>query len=124
MNTINFPKMFNGNSTIINTGNKASIECIHLLLSSEVGELFGDPDFGIRLKKYTFNQNNYILKDILIDEIYTQLATFCPQLILDRKNITIKQKENKLYAEIVAKNRIDFQTNVYSLVIFENEDGE
>ena len=32
--------------------------------------MFGDPDFGIRLKRYTFNQNNYILRDVLIDEIY------------------------------------------------------
>ena len=32
------------------------------------------------LNKYLFDQNNYILKDMLIDTIYTQLALFLPQL--------------------------------------------
>lgn len=121
MNCVSFPKMFKNNSTLINKGNKATRECIHLLMSSEVGELFGDPDFGIRLKKFMFNQNNYVLRDILIDEIYTQLNTFCPQITVTRKDIKIRQQGHKLFAIIKAINKVDFVTNTYNLILFEEE---
>ena len=64
MNCISFPKLFKGNQTLIKKDIDATSECMHLLLSSEVNEMFGNPDFGIRLKKFTFDQNNYILRDI------------------------------------------------------------
>ena len=60
MNSICWPKIFHGNSTTVLQGFEASKRCVHLLLSSETGELFGDPDFGIKLKRYVFDQNNYI----------------------------------------------------------------
>lgn len=80
MNCIGFPKMFSGNAAVVVSDEKnlATIECVDLLLHSEAGDLFGDPDFGIRLKRYIHNQNDFILRDILIDEIYTAIATFCP----------------------------------------------
>lgn len=122
MNCLAFPKMFKGNQTLINSDYAATSECIHLLLSSEVGTLFGDPDFGLKLKKYTFHQNNYILRDILIDEIYTQISTFCPQVYLERKNIQITQEGSKLYATIQCKNQSDFTTNTYNLVLLDDEE--
>lgn len=124
MNSIGFPKMFRGNSTIVTEGNEAVRNDLHLLLSSENGEFVFDPGWGIKLKKYTFNQNNYILRDILIDELYTKILTFFPQLVLTRKDIRIKQSGKKLFAEIQAKNTLDFKTNMYSLVIFEQEGEE
>ena len=36
--------------------------------------------FGILLKHYMFNQNSYVLKDMLIDTLYTQIAIFLPQV--------------------------------------------
>ena len=80
MKSMAFPSMFNSNSTKIKKDLDATKQNTLLLLHSEKGELFGDPYFGIRLKRYLFEQNNFILKDILIDEIYTQLALFLPQL--------------------------------------------
>lgn len=124
MNTIAWPKIFKGNSTLIVKDNEAVLNSIHLLLSSELGELFGDPDFGLRLKRYTFEQNNYVLRDILIDEIYTQLSTFCPFIILNRNNIRLTSEGSKLYAVITCKNRSDFTTNTYNLVLFQNEEEE
>ena len=122
MNCIAFPRIFKGNSTVVLEDTDATMVCMHLLLSSEVKDLFGDPGFGIRIKKYTFNQNNYILKDILIDELYTQITTFCPQVYLERKNIDIIQEGNKLFAIISCKNQKDFQTNTYKLVLLEDEE--
>lgn len=123
MNCINFPKMFRGNSTSILTddtlNNNATLTCLHLLLGSESGTLFGDPDFGIMLRKYIFDQNNYILKDILIDEIYTKISTFCPQIFLERKNIQIVNSKSTLYVTITCKNRENFKTNTYNLKLYD-----
>lgn len=125
MNSIGFPKMFNGNSTIVNSeadSAKSVLEWLHLLLSSEVGTLQCDPDFGLRLKRYTFDQNNYILRDILIDEIYTQITTFCPCVYLERKNITIKSDGYKVYATIICKDQKTFKSNMFDLVLYRNEE--
>lgn len=121
MNSINWPSMFKGNSTSVKQGNDAVLTCLHLLLSTEQGELLGDPEFGIKLKAYTFEQNNYILKDIIIDELYTKIRTFCPQLYLERKNIIITQEKNKLTAHISCKNQEDFETNTFDLVLYDTE---
>ena len=124
MNIIGFPKIFNGNSTIIKYGNDATKQAIRLLLSCECGEFFGDPDFGIHLKRYFFEQNNVILKDILIDEIYTKIVDYCPQIYLERKDITMFISGNKLVANIVYKNQETFITNMFSLVLFKVEGSE
>lgn len=127
MNSIGFPKMFKGNATIVNTDeyldNKATLSCLHLLLSSESGTLFGDPEFGIQLRKYYFEQNNYILRDILIDELYTKISTFCPQIYLERKNIEIISSGSTLYARINCKNQQTFENNTYNLVLLESEEN-
>jgi len=121
MNSIGFPKMFNANSTIVKTGIEATKTCLHLLLSSEQG-LFGDPEFGVKLKRYTFDQNNYILRDIIIDELYSKITIFCPQLFLERKDIKITQDGSRLYVNIKAINREDFTTNTYDLELLNYEE--
>jgi len=118
-----FPNMFKSNSTNVTTSSlQATKQNTKLLLYSEKGSLFGDPYFGIRLKRYIFDQNNYILKDILIDEIYTQLALFIPQLKVERKDIKIVQEMAKIYCSFKGTNQIDFTVNSYNLVLYnENE---
>ena len=128
MNCLNFPKMFRGNSTLVDTyedyirgdeynKNPTSV-CLDLLLKSERRGMFGDPEFGIRLKYYTFNQNNYVLKDILVDEIYNQITTFCPQIGIDRKDIVVSmQEKGKLHIKIQYINKLDFTTDMYNLVL-------
>ena len=77
MRSFKFPKMFNSNSSQIwraDEYNKATRQNALLLLQSERGEFECDPYFGILLKHYMFNQNSYILKDMIIDTLYTQIA--------------------------------------------------
>ena len=124
MKSIAFPKMFNKNSTNISKDFNATKQNTLLLLHSEKGDLFGDPYFGIRLKRYLFDQNNYILKDIIIDEIYTQLALFMPQLIVKRNDIKIKQDRAKLYCNFKATNQANFKTDMYSLVLYDEDDQD
>lgn len=127
MKSIEFPKMFNTNNTrVVKDYLKATKQNTLLVLRSEKGELFGDPYFGIRLKRYLFDQNSYILKDVIIDEIYTQLALFVPQLKVQRKDINIvqDQEKGKLYCTVKGINQIDFTTNTYNLVLYEDESND
>lgn len=124
--SIRFPDMFNSNSTKIVKDLDATKQNALLLLYSEAGELFGDPYFGVRIKNYIYDQNNYILRDIIIDELYTKLAIFLPQVKVERKDIKIVQDQQKakLYCNFKATNMIDFTTNMYSLVLFDQESAE
>jgi len=124
MKSLQFPNMFKTNSTLVtDTYLDATKQNTHLLLSCEKGELFGDPYFGIKLKGYLFDQNSYVLRDILIDEIYTQLALFIPQLKVNRNDIEIIQNKQKglLICKFKGVNQIDFTVDTYNLVLYSNE---
>ena len=122
MRSIKFPKMFGTNNTLVWTEAeylKATTQNVKLLLASVRGELLGDPYFGLLLKKYTFDQNNYILRDMLIDMIYTQLAIFIPQVRVSRPDINIisDKKRGQLICEFTGISQIDYTPNTYSLVL-------
>ena len=119
MKSIAFPKMFNTNSTNISTDFDATRQNTFLLLRSEKGELFGDPYFGIRLKRYLYEQNNFILREAIIDEIYPQLALFMPQLIVRKEDIKIVAERAKLYCNFKARNQANFKTDMYNLVLYD-----
>ena len=127
MRSIQFPRMFNTNSTnvIKSTDYLASTkQNMKLLLATERGELFGDPYFGLMIKHYLFDQNNYILRDAIIDMIYTQVAIFIPQVHINRKDIEIIQDKEKakLYCRISGTNQIDYQLNTFYLELFNERD--
>jgi hypothetical protein len=90
-------------------------------LQCERGELIGDPYFGLLLKHFIFDPNSYILRDQIIDMIYTQLAGFIPQVYVERKNISVFQdrEKGKLYCEFSGVNQIDYTNNTYQLVLFD-----
>lgn len=127
MRTIKFPKMFNTNNTRVWKSSEhldATKQSTILLLHSMRGELFGDPYFGIMLKRYLFDQNSYILRDAIIDMIYTQLAIFIPQIKIKREDINIVQNKAKgrLECTFSGINQIDYTHNTYNLVLFDERD--
>lgn len=124
MKSFEFPKMFNSNSSRLTSDLEATKQNTLLLLSTEKGELTYDPFFGIKLKRYLFDQNNYVLKDIIIDEIYTQLAIFVPQLRVNRKDIKITQdkEKGKLYCSFKGINKANYELDTYNLILFEDEE--
>ena len=125
MRSLKFPKMFNTNSSNVWKSTEyleATKQNTILLLHTTRGELFGDPYFGLMLKKYMFDQNNFVLKDAIIDMIYTQLAIFIPQVKVQRKDINIVQdrEKGKLYCEFSGINQIDYTNNTFNLVLLED----
>ncbi len=127
MRSFKFPKMFNTNSSNIwksSEYNSQTTQNAIIMLHCERGELFGDPYFGLMLKHYLFDQNNYVLKDALIDTIYNQLTLFIPQIKIRREDIDIIQskEKGKLYCSFSGTNLIDYTHNTYNLELFnENE---
>jgi len=126
--SIKFPKMFNTNSTRVwksSEHGEATRQNTKLLLHCERGELIGDPYFGLLIRHYFFEPNNYILRDQIIDMIYTQLAIFIPQVHVERKDISVFQdrEKAKLYCKFTGINQIDFSPNTYTLVLFEENEA-
>jgi hypothetical protein len=116
--------MFKSNSSRIwkeDEYNKATRQNVLILLQSERGELECDPYFGILLKRYMFNQSSYILKDMLIDTIYVQIAIFLPQVKVSRNSINIVADplKGRLYCSFSGTNQIDYTHNTFNLLLFD-----
>ena len=127
MKSLKFPRMFNSNSTRVWTTQEhkqATLQNTKILLNCERGDLIGDPYFGLLLKHFLFDQNSYILRDQIIDMIYTQLASFIPQVKVERKDITIFQdrEKAKLYCKFKGVNQIDYKLDTYQLVLFDEKE--
>lgn len=120
MKSMGFPKMFKTKSSSSIIENKeATLNNIKLLIGSEQTTLFGDPFFGIKLKRRLFEQNSKVLKDIIIDDIYSQIKVFIPQVVVNRSDIEINQEtKGKLVATIRGTYKFDYTQFTYSLVLF------
>lgn len=128
MRSYKFPNMFKSNTSAIWSSKdygKATRQNTLLLLQSERGELICDPYFGILLKHYLFNQNSYILKDILIDTIYTQIALFLPQVKVSRNSIKIISDplKGRLYCSFSGISQIDYTHNTFNLLLFDENNA-
>ena len=68
-----------------------------------------------------FNQNSYILKDMLIDTLYTQIAIFLPQIKVSRNSIDIiaDESKGKLHCSFSGINQIDYTHNTFNLLLFD-----
>lgn len=115
MYSINFPKMVSNTNAILISDHDATYQNLRLVLLSEKYTLLGDPYFGTNLKKLTFEQNNSILRDIVIDDIYNAILNFMPQLKINRNDITITSDKEKLYVNIKAVNYLDYQLDTYNI---------
>jgi phage baseplate assembly protein W len=115
MYSIDFPKMFNSASTRLVKDSSATVQNIRLLLESSRGSLLGDPYFGSKVHKYIYEQNNVILRDIIIDDILVALQTFIPQIKVTRDDIKLVSDKSAIYADISCINKIDSTTNLFQI---------
>lgn len=115
MYSINFPKMVSNSNTLLISDHDATYQNLRLVLLSEKNTLLGDPYFGTNLKKLTFEQNNNILRDIVIDDIYNAILNFMPQLKVNRNDITLTSDRDKIYINIRAVNYLDYKLDTYNI---------
>lgn len=122
MRSIAFPNIFNRTTTNIVNDYDATLQNLKLLFWSEKGELFGDPYYGTGLKRYLYDQNDVVLQDILLDDLYTAITVFMPQIKVDRKDIKlIKSANGELSVKVKALNKVDFTTDLYTIVLMQAE---
>ena len=121
MYSIDFPNMFSSAKTNLLLDKKATLNNLQLLLLSDRWSLLGDPYYGASFKRAIFEQNNSIIRDLMIDEIYTTILLFMPQVKVARKDIKIRSDRECLYADIECTYRIDGTVNLYTLVMTMND---
>lgn len=115
MYSLSFPKMFTSARTLLYKDHDATLSNLKLLLASERTSLLGDPYFGTILKRVIFEQNDNVLRDLIIDEIYTSILTFMPQIQLSRNNVVVTSDGVDVYAKISGLNLIDYKTDMYTI---------
>ncbi len=117
-----WPNIFSSNnvSTNLLEDKEAAKSNLLLLLNSERLSLFGDPYFGTLLKQVIFQPNNNIIVDLIIDELYTTICTYIPQLHLTRNDITIKSNKIDLFATINVTYKIDNTSDLYHINLTNN----
>lgn len=124
MYSIGFPNMIGSNSTNLLKDKQAIKSNLILLLNSERMSLFGDPYFGTTLKKTLFEQSTSIISDLLIDEIYTTIITFMPQIYIERKNISLSTDGKSVYATLNVTYRLDNTSDLYTIRLISAESEE
>lgn len=117
MNAIKFPDMLNNNKANIIEGIEATAQNLKYLLLSNKSTLLGDPYFGANLQKLLYENNNVVLRDLVVDEIYTAISTFMPQIRVLRKNINVDSDGNRVIVDIKAQNLLDFSFAEYNVVL-------
>ena len=120
MYSIAFPEMLSSSKCKLYKDREATISNLKLLLASDKTELYGDPYYGTNLKKFIYNQNNQVLKDLIIDDIYTNILIFMPQLYLKRSDIIVTTDRIDAYASINCINKIDSQHDLFEIKLTSN----
>ena len=119
MKSFSFQNMFSSARTNIVEDNEATLSNTRLLLLSFKKTLLGDPYFGSNLKKFIYEQNNIVLQDLIIDDIYLCITTFIPQLYINRKDIKLISDGSTIRATINCINKIDNIPNMYEISLTE-----
>lgn len=124
MKSIAFPNIFRTTSTNIVSDKEATASNLKLLLQSYKKELFGDPYFGTNLLKLFYEQNNIVLRDLVLDDIYVTIQTFMPQIDIDRKNISIVSDRYSMSVNIRCINKLDYSFEDYTIKLISGEELE
>ena len=122
MNAVGFPNMLQANKTVIVKDLNATKQNLTYLLQSYKKTMLGDPYFGTNLRKLFYESNNAILRDLVIDDIYSAINNFMPQIRVTRKDITVTSDRNLVMVNIVAQNLLDFSFAEYNIKLLEVEE--
>lgn len=120
MYSFSFPNMLNQTTAALLADKEAIRSNMYLLVSSERNTLFGDPYYGCLFRKYLFEQSERIVKDLLIDHIYTAIVTFMPQVTVRRKDISVYVEKTTLFVSIKYTYLPDNTSDLYTISLNEN----
>lgn len=116
MISIKFPDMLSVNKVnLLYTNSDSTLNNLRVLLNCDRKTLLGDPAFGSYAREYLFEQNDAMLREIIVDGVYTTIRRYMPQLSLSRSNITVTSDGYKVSANISCINNIDATVNNYNI---------
>lgn len=123
VNAIKFPDMLNsiGQTNVIKE-KQATSQNLKLLLLSTKQTLIGDPYYGTNLRNMIYEKNNIILRDLVIDDILTNVNLYMPQIRLNRENIEVNSDGQTVHVIITAQNIIDYSFETYSIKLLSVEE--
>ena len=81
--------------------------------------MYGDPGYGCGLKKFIFEHNNVIARDLIIDKIYNTIRVYIPQLKCTRNDIKLKRNMTDVFVELTATNLIDYTIDNYTIALMD-----
>ena len=119
-----WPEMFNSAGANLYKDKEAIKSNLLLLLKSQLKTLFGDPGYGTKLKEIIFETNNYILRDIIIDELFSSIQTFMPQIFVTRNDIYITSYKTDVIAQINVTYKLDNTSDLYHINLTSDNTGE
>lgn len=122
MYSIAWPDMVTNTHTKVISDHDATLSNLKLVLLSDKYSLLGDPYYGTSLKKLIYEQNNQVLRDLVVDDIYTAILTFMPQLIIKRRDIIVTSDKQNVYVTIKALNMLDYTTDLYNINLTGSEE--
>lgn len=119
MYSLDWPNIFSRTKTNLLQDKQAALNNLKLVLGSCKQQLLGDPFFGTQLRNYFFMPNSIWVRDLTIDTIYEAIKRYVPQIVTDRKNISIEQSQSVLYITIVFQYIIDKQLDTVNIELIE-----
>ena len=123
MKSIAFPNIFNATKTILLSDKEAIQSNLRLLIKSDKFSLLGDPYFGTNLKQFIYEPNTVVTEDLIIDEIYTAITTFMPQIVIQRDYIVIERKEHNVYCTIKYIINETNTSNLYTIKLTDTDEA-
>ena len=94
-----------------------------LLLLTEKGERYYQPDYGTNLNKFLFEPNDDLTQDDIVNDIKKTVSTFIPSLTINSVNFYWKDDQNTKNALIDA-GELDLEISfTYTDELF-SEDGK
>ena len=121
MYSFGFHNMVSSASSNLVENHEATKSNLRLLLASWKKSLFGDPYFGTNIKRMIYDQSDDILKDIVIDDIYTSIAIFMPQIFLRRSDIDVYIEKDEVFCTINCINKLDSVNDLFTIQLTNDE---
>ncbi|MFW6219277.1 MAG: GPW/gp25 family protein [bacterium] len=99
---IEFPLRDDNDTNVFFRKNRLTKEALKssliLLLTTEKGQRYYKPDFGIDLRKYIFEPNVETTRDKVLQEIKTEVKKYVPQLTV--RDVEFNGSENEMLLTI------------------------
>ena len=141
MYSIAFPDIFNGAKVNLNKDFDAVKVNLKSLLMSNRGGLYGDPHYGVNIKKILWGQaasqlvldmkggNNWkagktpMTIELLKDEIFDAIYSYMPQVEIKRDDINVKVQGNIVQASIELKADSTIPSNLFNIQILLDDEN-